>query len=113
MIEVKGCWHPEATTAMKTQLVERYLTGTGTTHGIFLVFWFASDKWDPGDRRRRECTSDPQQLNDALLHQASRLNAETHAVVRPFVIDGSLPPSGGRARRIRAASSDSSLSDRA
>lgn len=101
VIEVKGCWHPEITTAMKTQLVERYLTGTGTTHGIYVVFWFAADNWDPNDRRRSKCTSDPQPLNDTLAQQARTLSDDTHCVVRSFVIDGSLRPGGGRARRVR------------
>ncbi len=100
-IEVKGCWHADVKTAMKSQLVDRYLTGTGTMHGIYLVFWFAADDWDPGDGRRRRCTTDPQKLHDTLAEQALNLTAETHAIVRSFVIDGSLPPAAGRARRIR------------
>lgn len=100
-IEVKACWHADLKTAMKTQLVERYLTGTGTTHGVYLVFWFAADNWDPKDSRRRRCTRDPQQLNDILAEQARTLTAETQAIVRSLVIDGSLPPTAGPARRIR------------
>ena len=34
MIEVKGCWHRDVSTAMRIQLVDRYLTGTDTVHGI-------------------------------------------------------------------------------
>jgi hypothetical protein len=37
MIEVKGCWHADVNTAMKSQLLDRYLTGTGSTHGIYLL----------------------------------------------------------------------------
>ncbi len=58
-VEVKGCWHADVKTAMRSQLVDRYLTGTGTTHGIYLVFWFAADEWDPRDSRRRRCTARP------------------------------------------------------
>ncbi len=100
-IEVKGCWHAEVKTAMKSQLVDRYLTGTRTTHGIYLVFWFAADDWDPADSRSRRCKGDPQKLDDAFSEQARSLTAETHATVRSFVMDGSLPPATGPARRIR------------
>ncbi len=100
-IEVKGCWHADVKTAMKSQLADRYLTGTGTTHGIYLVFWFTADDWDPSDSRRRRCTGDPQKLHDTLSKQARTLTANTHATVRSFVIDGSMPPAAGRARRIR------------
>ncbi|MFN2467258.1 MAG: hypothetical protein ABR521_03895 [Gaiellaceae bacterium] len=101
-IEVKGCWHAHVKTAMKSQLVDRYLTGTDTTHGIYLVFWFAADDWDSKDSRRRRCTGDLQKLHDTLAEQARTLTAETHAIVRSFAIDGSLPPAEGRARRIRS-----------
>lgn len=100
-IEVKGCWHADVKTAMKSQLVDRYLTGTSITHGIYLVFWFAAEDWEPQDYRRRRCTGDLQNLHDTLAEQARRLTAETHAIVRSFVVDGSLPPAEGRARRIR------------
>lgn len=100
-IEVKGCWHAKVKTAMKTQLVDRYLTGTRTTHGIYLVFWFAADDWDAADSRARRCVRDPQKLHDTLSEQARSLTAETHATVRSFVMDGSLPPAKGPARRIR------------
>jgi hypothetical protein len=100
-IEVKGCWHADVKTAMKSQLVDRYLTGTGTTHGIYLVFWFATDDWNPSDSRRRRCTGDPQTLHDTLAEQARTLTTGTHATVRSFVVDGSLPPATGTARRIR------------
>jgi hypothetical protein len=100
-IEVKGCWHAEVNTAMKSQLVDRYLTGTGTTHGIYLVFWFAADGWDSADGRSRLCACDPQQLHVILSEQARTLTAETHATVRSFVMNGSLPPASGQARRIR------------
>jgi hypothetical protein len=100
-IEVKGCWHEDVKTSMETQLVDRYLTGTATTHGIYLVFWFAADYWDPADSRRRRCIRDPQTLHDGLAEQARSIAAKRHATVRPFVLDGSLPPHTGRARRIR------------
>jgi hypothetical protein len=101
MIEVKGCWHAKVKTAMKSQLVDRYLTGIRTTHGIYLVFWFAADDWDAADGRSRHCARDPQKLHDTLSEQARSVTAETPATVRSFVMDGSLPPATGPARRTR------------
>ncbi len=100
-IEVKGCWHADVKTAMRSQLVDRYLTGTGTEHGIYVVFWFAAKDWDPADSRRRRGTDDPQALHGLLSEQAQMLTTQTHATVRSFVMDGSLPDSVGRVRRIR------------
>ena len=70
---------PGPPTAMRTQLLDRYLTGTGTVHGIYLVFWFASDDWDPSDGRRRRCADDPEELAQTLLDQAQSITQETHA----------------------------------
>lgn len=42
IIEVKGDWHPELLTAMKTQLVERYLVAEGVSAGLYLVGWFGA-----------------------------------------------------------------------
>ncbi len=54
IIEAKGCWHSELKTAMKTQLVERYLKDNACRHGIYLVGWFRCNQWDKGDSRRNE-----------------------------------------------------------
>ncbi|PXF57618.1 MAG: hypothetical protein C4B59_14925 [Candidatus Methanogaster sp.] len=55
IIEVKGCWHKERNTAMKTQLVDRYLRDNRCQHGIYLVGWFNCDQWDGEDSRRKKC----------------------------------------------------------
>jgi hypothetical protein len=55
IIEVKGCWHKERTTAMKTQLVDRYLKNNHCQHGLYLVGWFNCDQWDVEDYRRKKC----------------------------------------------------------
>ncbi len=44
-IEVKGSWNPSATTALKTQLVEKYMSDGAADVGIFLVGWFDSKKY--------------------------------------------------------------------
>jgi hypothetical protein len=51
VIEVKGCWHDEVKTAFNTQLVDRYLTGSGVQHGLYLVGWFYCRHWVDKDRK--------------------------------------------------------------
>ena len=53
IIEVKGCWNKELSTAMQTQLVDRYLEGNRCRHGVYLVGWFNCEKWDTEHRRRK------------------------------------------------------------
>jgi hypothetical protein len=55
IIEVKGCWHKERNTAMKTQLVDRYLKDNPCQHGMYLVGWFNCDQWDEEDYRKKGC----------------------------------------------------------
>ncbi|HDZ22162.1 MAG TPA: hypothetical protein ENH80_14740 [Phycisphaerae bacterium] len=52
IIEAKGCWNPDLKTAMKDQLVDRYLAENQCTHGIYLVGWYVCDQWDDGDYRK-------------------------------------------------------------
>ncbi|WP_130438381.1 hypothetical protein [Kribbella rubisoli] len=52
-IEVKGNWHDEVRTAIETQLADRYLQGPSGAEGIYLVGFFASDRWSDHDPRRR------------------------------------------------------------
>jgi hypothetical protein len=53
VIEAKGCWNADLGTAMKTQLVERYLNENALRHGVYLVGWFLCDRWDDCDRRKQ------------------------------------------------------------
>lgn len=46
VVEVKGCWHLEVQTALRTQLAEDYLRGHGLRCGIYLVGWFACERWN-------------------------------------------------------------------
>ena len=52
IIEAKGCWNKELKTAMKNQLVERYLKENQCRNGIYLVGWFVCDQWDNTDYRK-------------------------------------------------------------
>jgi hypothetical protein len=53
IIEVKGCWHPEIKSAMKDQLVERYLRHNDCQCGLYLVGWFPAEIWKGDDARRK------------------------------------------------------------
>jgi hypothetical protein len=52
IIETKGCWNRELQTAMKDQLVGRYLRDNECRHGVYLVGWYLCDQWtdDAGQR---------------------------------------------------------------
>ncbi len=52
IIEAKGCWNPDLRTAMKDQLIDRYLKDSDCRHGIYLVGWYDCDQWDGEDYRR-------------------------------------------------------------
>ena len=51
IVETKGCWNAGLKTAMKDQLVDRYLKDNDCQHGLYLVGWFCCAEWDPGDPR--------------------------------------------------------------
>jgi predicted NACHT family NTPase len=53
VIETKGCWHRELRDAIETQLVNRYLKESACRHGLYLVGWFSSPKWNDADHRKR------------------------------------------------------------
>jgi len=53
IIEVKGCWNPNIKTAMKDQLLNRYLRDKDCQHGIYLVGWFDCPHWDAKDTRKK------------------------------------------------------------
>lgn len=88
LVESKGCWHPELMTAMKTQLVDRYLSQNPTVaDGIYLVAWFDPTSWDPTDNRKKSIVGvrgDIGALRDALSEQAEALSVNgrrIHAIV--------------------------------
>lgn len=52
VIEVKQCGHPKVESAIDTQLANRYLTAKGRTHGLYVVGWFAGERWPKKKHRR-------------------------------------------------------------
>jgi hypothetical protein len=55
VVEVKGCWHGELSSAMETQLLDDYLAVPGRNHGIYLVGRYDCESWSTRDRRRTAC----------------------------------------------------------
>jgi hypothetical protein len=53
VVEVKGEWHREVTTALGAQLATRYLLRNQWTHGVYLVGWFGGVRLRRNPRRHR------------------------------------------------------------
>lgn len=82
VVEVKGCWNQEINTALKTQLVDKYLIPNGHQCGIFIVGCFNCAKWEDEDRKRRSDKQgkDMPALNRLLTEQASNVAKENPAL---------------------------------
>ena len=90
VVEVKGCWNRGLLTDMAKQLKERYLEGV-TKYGLYLVCWFASEKWDDQDERKRRCGKwTIEELKSTLEAKAKRLFVDGLRI-RTYVLDCSLP----------------------
>jgi hypothetical protein len=74
-IELKGNWHTELMTAMRTQLADDYLIPEGLRHGIYVTAWFDTHLWnDSADDRRRTARSRNRDTTTVeLASQAERL----------------------------------------
>jgi hypothetical protein len=90
IIEVKGCWNKELMTAMKEQLVDRYLAESDCRHGLYLVGWFLCDAWDNEDYRKRDTPKWPlQQAKEHFQEQAAQLS-QGGFLIRSFILDAEL-----------------------
>jgi hypothetical protein len=91
LIEVKGCWEPEVSSKLETQLADDYMATTGLGTGIYVVFWFDSRNWDPSDGRRRKSTFDSaEEAQRALSAQAVKVGAERGMRIEAVIFDASL-----------------------
>ena len=99
VVEVKGCWNRDLRTAMKTQLVDRYLKENFYGHGIYLVAWFICPRWDVEDSRRADVRyASPGTARTYLSRQAAKLSDdEVH--VSAFVLDAAFRESTGKRKR--------------
>ena len=93
VIEVKGCWHKELLTAMKTQLAGRYMKDNNLPSGLYLVGWYKCDKWDNTDYRKSAVPKNTiEELEKILDNEANRLK-NSHSFIKqikPIVLDLSL-----------------------
>jgi predicted NACHT family NTPase len=89
-VEVKGSWNDDLTTAMKTQLADRYLKQNQCQHGLYLVGWFDSTRWSESDRRKKQVQGmSPEDLRKQLQTQAVSLSAGG-IQIRSMIIDAQL-----------------------
>jgi hypothetical protein len=87
VIECKGSWNNKLLTDMKDQLRDRYLIDNDHRHGLYLVGYFDSPRWDERDGRRAQSqrhTMD--QLQNVLDQQTKKLSNEAQRL-RAFVMD--------------------------
>jgi hypothetical protein len=87
IVEVKGNWHRELDSAMQTQLRDRYLKDNSCKNGIYLVGWFACDRWRDADGRKKDC---PHILATEAQRQFSQQAADLSEggyLIRAYVLD--------------------------
>jgi len=90
IIEVKDCWNQKLLTAMKDQLVDRYLSESDCRHGFYLVAWFLCDTWDDEDYRKGDTPRwSLQQAREHFQGQAAELSQDG-VLIRSFVLDTEL-----------------------
>jgi hypothetical protein len=90
IIEVKGCWHRDVDTAMKTQLVDRYLRDNQCQHGLYVIGWFNQESWDESDPRRNQVPKwSVHEERKFFELQASKLSRDG-PLVRSYVLDVTL-----------------------
>lgn len=76
VIEVKGCWNKDIKTAMKKQLLERYMVQNGHRHGLYLIGWYRCDRWDDKDGRKKKTSASLGELQSIIDGQADDLKRE-------------------------------------
>jgi hypothetical protein len=91
VIEVKGAWNSELFTAMKSQLRDRYLSGTQASRGIYLAGWFASALWTKRDSRRARVPREGIEVIAARLREQARVESDGGVRIEAVVLDATLP----------------------
>jgi hypothetical protein len=87
IVEVKGAWHAEVNTAMKSQLVDRYLNDNDCHHGIYVVGWYHCAQWDESDSRLKSSPSEAaDELFDRIKTQAEKLS-DDELTIRAFALN--------------------------
>jgi hypothetical protein len=76
-VEVKGAWNDELLTAMRSQLVERYMADLHVACGCYVVLWPDIESWGAGESRRGVFASrDRDGVIEELAGQARELRDE-------------------------------------
>lgn len=93
VIELKCCWHADIDTAMREQLVDRYLDYEND-QGIYLVARFDSADWDDSDAHKRgRCRARTlEESRSFFSEQAAEVSSEGIAEVSAVVLDCSIGP---------------------
>lgn len=89
IIEIKCCWHKEFTSAMQTQLLERYLKNNQCKYGLYLAGWYLCDSWDKSDYRFKDTKKlkmEKEEINAILDKQAIELS-QGGILIKSFVLD--------------------------
>ncbi len=82
VIESKGCWNRELSTALSDQLVARYVRRPRTA-GIYLVGFFDCDQWRSPQRPR--CS--PHHTRHQIEREQEQQAAQHNAAVRARILD--------------------------
>jgi hypothetical protein len=97
-IEVKRSSNPEGRTALRLQLVDRYMREIDTNFGIFVIAWMHARRLPA---KYKPIWKDIHSARTELGHQANELQASSSHTVGVLVLDVSLPRkvSGKRKRK--------------
>ena len=83
-VEVKGSWNTTVRTAMKDQLIDKYLSGGTASGGMLLLGWFACDRCSS-----KNIWNTIEEAREALCSQAQQYNSQL-CPISSFVVDCSL-----------------------
>jgi hypothetical protein len=88
VIEIKGPWNDDLSTAQRQQLAETYLPEVSATAGIYLVGWWPPDQWTYTSDRRRSRVVGLQldHLVENLATQAAEIQTELAVRTTPVVL---------------------------
>lgn len=96
-MELKGNWHKDLMTAMRTQLADDYLIPENLRHGIYFTAWFDTSLWnDPNDSRRSKARSRNRDDTAAELETQADSLRELNLDVRRVIIDIPRPEKSSR-----------------
>lgn len=95
VIEVKGCWHNDVKSAMKSQLYQRYMKKNSISCGLYIVGWFMCKLWVEDDRKRKTPKVPFKEFQEYLDNQAEKLRKQSSDIkdLKAFCLDVSLQPS--------------------